>query len=49
MRTSSAGQQEQIVVGGLEELLALGAGGPVDGLDALDAEGFDDGVHGILL
>ena len=41
-------QQEKIVVCGFEELLALGAGGPADGLDTLDAEGFDDGAgdHG---
>ena len=27
---------------GLEKLLALGAGGPANGLDAFDAERFDD-------
>ena len=32
---------------GFEELLALGADGAADGLDALDAEGLDDGAgHG---
>ncbi len=44
------GQEEKVVVGGLEKLLALGAGGPADGLDALDAEGLNDGAgHGSLL
>jgi hypothetical protein len=28
------------------ELLALGTGGPADGFDGLDAEGFDDGTDG---
>ena len=40
------GEQKEVVVGGFEELLALFAGGPVDGLDALDAEGLDDGFDG---
>ena len=40
------GEKEEIVVGGFEELLALLAGGPVEGFDAFDAEGFDDGFDG---
>ena len=40
------GEQEKVVVGGFEKLLALFAGGPADGFDALDAEGFDDGFDG---
>ena len=40
------GQQEQVVVRGVEQLLALGAGCPAQGFDALDAEGFDDGFDG---
>jgi hypothetical protein len=42
------GQEKKIVVRSLEEFLALGAGGPADGLNGLDAEGFDDGFgnHG---
>jgi hypothetical protein len=36
------GEEEEIVVGGGEELLALLARGPTDGLDAFDAEWFDD-------
>ena len=39
------GQQKQVVVRGAEQLLALGAGGPANGLDALDAEGLDDGAR----
>ena len=37
-------QQEKIVVRVAEQLLPLLAGGPADGFDALDAEGFDDGL-----
>ena len=39
-------QEEEVVVGGFEELLALWAGGPVKRFDAFDAEGFDDGFDG---
>jgi hypothetical protein len=39
-------EQEHVVVRGFEELFALGAGGPADGLDAFDAEGLDDGADG---
>ena len=39
-------EQEQVVVRGAEEFFALGAGGPADGLDGLDAEGLDDGADG---
>ena len=43
-------QQEKVVVRGAEQLLALRAGGPVDGFDALDAEWFDDRAgHGCSL
>src|SRR5580692_4318770 len=40
------GEQEQVVVGGFEEVLALAAGGPAQRFDALDAAGFDDGFYG---
>src|SRR6266536_2365655 len=40
------GKKEEVVVRGFEELLALGAGGPVKGLDAFNAKGFDDGLDG---
>ena len=40
------GEEEEIVVRGLEELFALCAGGPVEGFDAFDAERFDDGFYG---
>ena len=41
------GQKKKIVERGAEQVLALRAGGPVNGFDALDAEGFDDGArHG---
>ena len=39
------GKQEDVEVGCGEDLLALGACGPVDGLDTLDAEGLDDGAE----
>jgi hypothetical protein len=39
------GKQEQVVVRGLQQLLALFAGGPVNRLDALDPERFDDGLE----
>src|SRR5208282_2569052 len=40
-------QKKKIVERRAEELLALRACGPVNGFDALDAEGFDDGArHG---
>ena len=39
-------EKEEVVMCGFEELFALGAGGPADGLDALDAEGLDDGFDG---
>ena len=38
------GQKKEVVVRGAEQLLALRAGRPVNGLDALDAKGFDDGA-----
>src|SRR5580765_7086786 len=41
-----SGQQEQVVISGAQQLLPLLAGGPGDRLDALDAEGFDDGFDG---
>jgi hypothetical protein len=37
-------QLEDVEVGGFEQLLALGAAGHADGFDALDAEGFDQGL-----
>jgi hypothetical protein len=37
-------QQEEVVVGGLEKALALGARRPADRLDTLDAKGLDDGA-----
>jgi hypothetical protein len=40
------GEKEEVVVGGFEELLAVLARRPADGFDALDAEGFDDGLDG---
>jgi hypothetical protein len=44
-------EQEEIVMCGTEELLALGTGGPVDRFYALDAERFDDsfGGHSVLI
>ncbi len=40
-------QEKKVVTRGAEQLLALSAGRPVNGLDALDAEGLDDGAgHG---
>ena len=36
-------QEKEVVVRGPEQLLALGAGGPANGFDALDAERLDDG------
>jgi hypothetical protein len=36
------GQEKKVVERGAERLLALGAGRPVNGFDAFDAEGFDD-------
>ncbi len=38
-----SGQQEKVVIGGFKKPLALLAGGPADGLDALDTERLDDG------
>jgi hypothetical protein len=40
-----AGMEEQVVAGLLKVALALLRGGVVERLDALDAEGFDDGAH----
>ncbi len=42
------GEEKKIVMRGLEKFFALRAGRPADGLDALDAKGFDDGfgLHG---
>jgi hypothetical protein len=44
-------EKEEVVVRGAEKLFTLGASGPADGLDALDAEGLDDGLggHGVFL
>ena len=44
------GQEEQVVVRGAQQLLALLTRGPADALDTLDAEWFDDGLgrHGGL-
>ncbi len=39
-------QEEQVVVGGTQQLFTLRAGGPADRLDALDAERLDDGFGG---
>jgi len=39
-------QEEEIGVGGTQQLFTLCARGPANGLDALDAEGFDDGTDG---
>ena len=43
-------EKEQVVVGGLQQMFAIFALGPVDGLDTLDAEWLDDGMdgHGLL-
>ncbi len=38
------GEEEEVVVRGAEQLLALRAGGAANGFDAFDAEGFDDGA-----
>ncbi len=45
------GEQEQVVVRCFQKAFAVGTLGPMDGLDTLDAEWFDDGAngHGILL
>src|SRR5262249_33170181 len=40
------GQQKKVVVGGAQELLALLARGPADGLNALNAKRFNDGADG---
>src|SRR5215469_11789413 len=37
-------EKEEIVVGIFEQHFALGAGGPANRLNTLDAEGFDDGA-----
>ncbi len=39
-------EEEHVVMRGAEQFFALGAGGPADGLDGLDAEGLDDGADG---
>ena len=39
-------EQKQVVVRGAQQMLALFAGGPADGLNALDAERLDDGLDG---
>jgi hypothetical protein len=41
-------KQEEVVMRGAKELFTLGAGGPANGFDGLDAEGLDDGFcrHG---
>jgi hypothetical protein len=40
------GEKEEVVEGGAEEVDTLGAGGPTDRLNGLDAEGLDDRSYG---
>jgi hypothetical protein len=39
-------EEEEVVEGGAEEVDALLAAGPTNGLNGLDAEGLDDCLHG---
>jgi hypothetical protein len=36
-------EEEEVVVRGAKEFFALGAGGPADGIDALDTERLNEG------